>query len=59
GTDLDGGYGYEQTPHDLETIADLQKIPNILEKRGYKEEDIRCIMHGNWLRLLRDAWESS
>ncbi|MFB3042539.1 MAG: dipeptidase [Candidatus Poribacteria bacterium] len=59
GTDLDGGYGYEQTPHDLETIADLQKIPNILEKRGYNEGDIRGIMHGNWLRLLRDAWESS
>ncbi|MCH8294930.1 membrane dipeptidase [Candidatus Poribacteria bacterium] len=58
GTDLDGGYGYEQTPHDLETIADLQKIPNILEKRGYNEGDIRGIMHGNWLRLLRDAWET-
>ena len=58
GTDLDGGYGYEQTPHDLETIADLQKIPNILEKRGYNEGDIQGIMHGNWLRLLRDAWET-
>jgi membrane dipeptidase len=56
GTDLDGGYGYEQTPHDLETIADLQKLPNLLRKRGYNEEDIGGIMHGNWLRLLHDAW---
>ena len=47
GTDLDGGYGYEQTPHNLETIADLQKLPNLLCKRGYNEEDIRDIMHGN------------
>ena len=25
GTDLDGGFGTEQTPHDLDTIADLQR----------------------------------
>jgi len=56
GTDLDGGYGYEQTPHDLETITDLQKLPDLLRKRGYSEADIRGIMHGNWLQLLRDAW---
>ena len=56
GTDLDGGYGKEQCPHDLDTIADLQKIPALLENRGYNEEDVRSIMHGNWLRLLHDAW---
>ena len=27
GSDLDGGYGTEQTPVGLETIADIQKIP--------------------------------
>ena len=56
GSDLDGGYGKEQCPHDLDTIADLQKIPFLLEKRGYSEEDIRLIMHGNWLRVFRTAW---
>ena len=56
GTDLDGGYGKEQCPHDLDTIADLQKIPALLENRGYNEEDVRSIMHGNWLQLLHDAW---
>src|ERR1700744_4808593 len=35
GTDLDGAFGREQCPYDLETIADLQKIPAILQKRGY------------------------
>jgi membrane dipeptidase len=56
GTDLDGGYGTEQTPEDLDTIADLARIPAMLEKRGYKPEDIANIMHGNYLRLLREAW---
>jgi membrane dipeptidase len=56
GTDLDGGYGKEQSPSDIDTIADLQKIPAILDKRGYSSEDIGSIMHGNWIRLLRDAW---
>lgn len=56
GSDLDGGYGKEQTPHDIETIADLQKIPSLLSKRGYTPADIENIMHGNWLRFLRKAW---
>ena len=56
GTDLDGGYGREQSPSDLDTIADLQKIPGLLEARGYSDDDIDAIMHGNWLRFLREAW---
>ena len=56
GTDLDGGYGREQAPADLDTIADLQRIPAILDRRGYSHEDIADIMHGNWIRTLREAW---
>ncbi|MEP6896026.1 MAG: membrane dipeptidase [Chloroflexota bacterium] len=56
GSDLDGGFGREQSPSDLDTIADLQKLVEILTRRGYKTEDVSLIMHGNWLRLLRDAW---
>lgn len=56
GTDLDGGYGQEQTPHDLQTIVDLQKLPDMLRRRGYGEEDVRNIMYKNWIRLLREAW---
>jgi membrane dipeptidase len=58
GSDLDGGYGREQCPYDLETIADLQKVPVLLSKRGYTAEDIENMMHGNWLRFLRKAWKS-
>jgi membrane dipeptidase len=57
GSDLDGAFGKEQCPHDLETIADLQKIPYLLNKRGYSDVDIKNIMHGNWLRFLRNAWK--
>ena len=59
GSDLDGGFGREQSPTDLDTIADLQKISDLLSGRGYHDDDIAAIMHGNWLRLLRHAWSKS
>ena len=59
GSDLDGGFGTEQSPRELNTIADLQKVPDLLRKRGYKETDIEGIMHGNWLRFFEKAWAKS
>ena len=56
GSDLDGAFGKEQCPSDVETIADLGKIPELLRRRGYAEDDVRGIMHGNFLRFLREAW---
>lgn len=55
GSDLDGGFGTEQTPQDLNTIADLQQLVGLFEQRGYSRQDIEGIMHGNWLRILREA----
>lgn len=57
GSDLDGIFGTEQSPWDMNSIADLRKYEDILEKRGYKPEDIDNIFHGNWLRFLRRAWK--
>lgn len=57
GSDLDGGFGREQSPSDLDTIADVQRIADILSQRGYSDSDIASIMYGNWLRLLRAAWK--
>lgn len=57
GSDLDGAFGTEQSPYDLDTIADLQKIPPLLAKRGYKQGDIVNMMHGNWIRFLTEAWK--
>jgi membrane dipeptidase len=56
GSDLDGAFGREQCPSDVETIADLAKIPDLLRKRGYTDDDVRGVMHGNFLRFLREAW---
>lgn len=56
GSDLDGAFGKEQCPYDLDTIADLNKIPSLLIKRGYSATDIENLMHGNWLRFLRKVW---
>jgi membrane dipeptidase len=55
GTDLDGGFGKEQSPLDLDTIADLQKIPDLLRKRGYSEADVKAILYGNWVRFFEAA----
>ena len=57
GSDLDGAFGREQCPYDLETIADLQKLPALLSRRGYSTTDIENVMHGNWLRFLQRTWE--
>ena len=59
GSDLDGAFGTEQSPYDLDTIADLQKLPGLLKQRGYAETDIEKILHGNWLRFLRSCLEIS
>jgi membrane dipeptidase len=59
GTDLDGAFGKEQCPYELETIADLQNVPVLLQKRGYTDTDIENMMHGNWLRFLRTAWKTN
>ena len=56
GTDLDGGFGREQSPADLDTIADLQKLPGLLQNRGYIAQDIENIMHKNFIRFLRSTW---
>jgi membrane dipeptidase len=56
GSDLDGAFGKEQCPADLDSIADLQKIPTLLQQRGYSHQDIEKVMHGNWLRFLKKAW---
>jgi membrane dipeptidase len=54
GSDLDGGFGYEQTPRELNTIADLQKLDGVLKARGYSDADIDAIFYGNWLRFFSE-----
>jgi membrane dipeptidase len=56
GSDLDGAFGREQTAYEIDTIADLARIPHLLRARGYAERDIEAIAHGNFIGFLRRAW---
>lgn len=57
GSDLDGAFGTEQIPQDLNSISDLQKLNGLLSNHGYSDDDISGILHGNFLRFIRDAWK--
>jgi membrane dipeptidase len=50
GSDLDGGLGREESPEEIETIADLRTIGSVVP------DDAReAVLGGNWLRFLRAA----
>lgn len=53
GSDLDGGFGTEQTPLDLDSIADLGRIGGMLAHRGYSAADIEGIYYKNFVDFLR------
>jgi membrane dipeptidase len=53
GSDLDGGFGTEQTPLDLDSIADLGRLDGLLASRGYSAADIEGIFFGNVVGFLR------
>jgi membrane dipeptidase len=53
GSDLDGAFGTEQTASDLDTIADLSRVPELLRARGYSDADITGVAHGNFVNFLR------
>ena len=59
GSDLDGGFGRESSPHDLDTIADVQHLAEALSERDFDDDDIANVMYNNWLRLLRRSWETA
>jgi membrane dipeptidase len=55
GSDLDGAFGTEQTPQDLQSIADVQKLPGLLRDRGFSDRDLTNFCSGNFLRFLERA----
>ncbi len=54
GSDLDGGFGTEQTPQDLQSIFDLHRLEDILARRGYPQEAVDGIFHDNWYRFFME-----
>lgn len=59
GSDLDGAFGREQSPADLETIADLPKILDHLAARGYSQDDLQNIAHRNFIGFSERAWSKT
>ncbi len=53
GSDFDGGFGVASVPLGIETIADLGKIADLLQERGYALTEVEAILGGNWLRVMR------
>jgi len=54
GTDLDGGFGTEQTPGDFKRYTDIHKLGDLLAERGYADTEIDKIFFGNWLRFFSE-----
>jgi membrane dipeptidase len=52
GSDFDGGFGLDQIPAGLDSIADLRFIGESLVRSGYQPADVDAILSGNWLRML-------
>jgi membrane dipeptidase len=55
GSDFDGGFGADDTPPALDTVADLQRLGPALGDAGFEEDHVEAILSGNWLRVLEDA----
>jgi membrane dipeptidase len=48
GTDLDGGVGLEETPDEIDTVADLHRLGDVVPR-----EWCAGVLGGNWLRWLQ------
>lgn len=52
GSDYDGA----TMPAELRDAAGLPKLLAAIQQRGYSDEDLTKIAHGNWVRVLRETW---
>jgi len=59
GSDFDGGFGWQSTPREIDTIADLQKLVPLLSSRGYSEGDVAAILGENWINQLNRSLPAS
>jgi membrane dipeptidase len=55
GTDIDGGFGVERTPQELDSYGDVPKLAAVLERRGYSGSEIGGIFGTNLLKKLREG----
>lgn len=50
GSDLDGGFGREQVPGEIDSWRDLARIGDALAAHGWHSADIANVLHMNWQR---------
>jgi membrane dipeptidase len=54
GSDFDGGFGLQSVPHEIDTVADLNKLAPLLIEKGYTEEDVAAVLGDNWIAYLQN-----
>ena len=52
GSDFDG----TGVPDTVKDVTGFNKLIAEMEKRGYSDEDINKICHGNFIRIFKDVW---
>jgi membrane dipeptidase len=50
GSDLDGGFGLEESPSEIDTVADLHKVGSVVPA-----EVRAAVLSTNWLNFLRSS----
>ena len=55
GGDTDGQGGAEGAPFDVDTVADYQKVADVLAERGWNDGDIENVMYRNWQRFFEQT----
>ena len=54
GGDTDGQGGARHAPLEVDTVADYQKVANVMADRGYSTVDIENVMWRNWNRFFEE-----
>ena len=55
GGDTDGQGGRDGAPCEIDTIADYEKVGEVLSQRSYSDQDVGNILHANWQRFF-EKW---
>src|SRR5262245_41938693 len=59
GGDTDGQGGREAAPLEIDSVADYQKIGDVLRRRGFQEDDVANILYRNWQRFFETRLPST
>jgi len=58
GSDLDGGFGCESVPAEIDPVADLRQLGAALSEAGFSDGEVENVMQKNWLRILEHGLQA-